>query len=132
MQAPRIERAKTLPGAAGQLHRNGIFTHAGIAVHPRNLAGQARADAAVGVANVTAELAALPLANHLGERGIQLRGQPIRRRLQRRGATITACVLAIACQQTRQIHIHIVTRAAQGLLQQIGAAHRFVQAAQAQ
>jgi hypothetical protein len=94
--------------------------------------GQARADAAVGVADASLCSPPLPRIDEAGQRGIEARGQPVRRRLQGRRAAIRGGMRRVALQQARQVDVDVFAGRVQRLFQQVGAAHRFVQRTQAE
>ena len=132
VQAAGVERAEALAGAAGQAHVDGPRLHPGVAVGAGDAAGQARADAAVGVADAADKRAAHAAIDGLAQRLVQLRGQAVRRRLQRGRAAETGRMRGISRQQPRQVYVDILAGGAQVLFQQVGAADRLVQRAQAQ
>ncbi len=97
MQATHVERAEALPGAAAKAQFQRRVGHALVAVRTRHRAGQAGADAAVGVVDQEAMLAAALVFNGGGKQAIHLRGQAVRRFVALRGAMV-ALVAAVGQQ----------------------------------
>ena len=127
LQAAGEERAEALPGAAVEMQGDGRIAHAVVAVRARDAAGQARADAAVGVADDVAQrrvegLAAALVGDGVGQVVFELRGEAGRRRLRRAHAAVAARSQTFVREERRQIQQAMHGQGAFGLVQQFGAA----------
>ena len=128
LQAAGEERAEALPGAAVEMQRNRRIVHAMVAVRARDAPGQARADAAVGVADLVAQrrverFAATFVRDGIGQIVLQLRGEAGRFRLRCAYAAVAAGGESVVREQRRQIQQTMRGQGAFSLLQQIGAAN---------
>ncbi|MNV44493.1 hypothetical protein D3C71_1362570 [compost metagenome] len=78
MQAADVEGTEALPGAATEAQFQRRFGHALVAMRARHGAGQAGADAAVGVVDQEAVFAAALVLDGFGQQAVHLRGQAVR------------------------------------------------------
>ncbi len=135
MHAAGVPRAETLASGAFQRKHDRMVIHAVVAMSTRNVAGQPRADRAVGVADRIVEVTTLSqlhqrrrvLGNTRGQCGL------VTHRIARqRAGKVAARAQADAIDQRCEVELVLNRRGARDLLQQLSATDNLTETAHAQ